>query len=443
MKFEQNVAMQQYKGSRIGWTSATAIVVANMVGTGVFTSLGFQLEAIQNTWSILGLWIIGGLISMFGAFSYAEIGTRLPRSGGEYHFLSKMYHPFVGYLSGWVSLTVGFSAPIALAAMALAAYTATVVPTIHPRQMAVGVIVVLSVVHSFNIRSSSRFQNISTLFKLLLIIGIILLGICFPNPDNALIWDDSWQDEIWMPVYAVALVYVTYSYSGWNAAAYIVEEIRAPQRNLPRALILGTLVVSILYVLLQLAFLQQAPLDLLKGQVEIGHIAADHMFGPRGGKVISLFISLFLVSGISAMIWVGPRVTRAMAADYQIWRMLAKDNQAGIPIYAIWLQTLISVIMIITGSFQEVLLYSGFVLQIFTALTVAGLFILRRRQPEAKAYKSPFYPWIQIIYLVVSIWVLVYLLIDQPRESLLGLVNVGIGAVSYFWSLRYTRLSNS
>lgn len=434
--------MQYYKGSKISWWSATAIVVANMVGTGVFTSLGFQLEAIQNTWSILALWIIGGVVSLFGAFTYAEIGTRLPRSGGEYHFLSDIYHPFVGYLSGWVSLTVGFSAPIALAAMAMAAYTSMVVTFITPMQMAVGTILVLTVVHSFNIRSSSVFQNVATLFKLVLILAIIILGLSMPNTEHSLDWSAGWKEEIWLPVFAVALVYVTYSYSGWNAAAYIVEEIKSPAKNLPRALIWGTLVVSILYVLLQLAFLSQAPLSLLKGQVEVGHIVAEHMFGKHGGNIISVLIAFFLISGISAMIWVGPRVTRAMADDYAIWRFLAKDNNDGIPIFAIWLQAGISVFMIITGSFKEVLLYSGFVLQIFTALTVAGLFILRKREPKKGAYQSPFYPYIQIIYLAISIWILAYLMYDQPRESLLGLVNVGIGAVSYFWSIRYTAINS-
>ena len=166
------------------------------------------------------------------------------------------------------------------------------------------------------------------------------------------------------------------------------------------------------------------------------------MFGKHGGNIISILIAFFLISGISAMIWVGPRVTRAMADDYAIWRFLAKDNKDGIPIFAIWLQTGISVFMIITGSFKEVLLYSGFVLQIFTALTVAGLFILRKREAKEGTYQSPFYPWIQIIYLAISIWILAYLMYDQPRESLLGLVNVGIGAVSYFWSMRYAAMNS-
>jgi APA family basic amino acid/polyamine antiporter len=418
---------------KIGWPSATALVIANMVGTGVFTTLGFQLEAIENTWSIVLLWGIGGLISLFGAFSYAEIGTRLPKSGGEYHFLSVIFHPFLGYLSGWVSFTVGFAAPIALAAMAMGAYLYQLLP-LAPMLFAILIIVITSAVHSFSLRHSSSFQNIFTLFKVILILVLIIAGFLLVPESNAINWDNSWTTEIWLPGYAVALVYVTYSYTGWNAAAYIVTEIDTPRRNLPRALIGGTLLVSLFYVLLQLAFLNQAPVEALKGRVEVGQVAAVYMFGEQGGRIISLCIALLLISGISAMIWVGPRVTRAMADDYRIWYFLAKDNKSGVPVRAIWLQAAISIFMIITGSFEQVLIYSGFILQVFTTLTVTGLLVLRHRDPKHNAYKSPFFPWIQIIYVGISCWILVFLLIDKPLESLLGLSNLLVGGVSYFWS---------
>jgi APA family basic amino acid/polyamine antiporter len=165
--------MQEKK--KIGWFSASSLVVANMIGTGVFTTLGFQLENIQNSWSVLALWSLGGLISLFGAFSYAELGTHLPRSGGEYHFLSKLYHPFLGYLSGWVSLTVGFAAPVALAAMALGAYTYRFLP-MSPVWIAGITVLVLSLVHSYNLRQSSTFQNSFTLAKIILIIILVVLG---------------------------------------------------------------------------------------------------------------------------------------------------------------------------------------------------------------------------------------------------------------------------
>ncbi|MEN0004721.1 MAG: amino acid permease [Bacteroidota bacterium] len=427
---------------KIGWWSATAIVIANMVGTGVFTTLGFQLEAITNTWSIALIWGLGGVISLFGAFAYAEIGTRLPKSGGEYYFLSTIFHPFVGYLSGWVSITVGFAAPIALAAMAMGAYLQKLLH-IPPLYFAILVILLTSSIHSISLSYSSRFQNVLTLFKIVLMLGLIFFGFWFTPSSNALILDDGWQEEIWLPTYAVALVYVVYSYSGWNAAAYIVGEIEAPARNLPRALVGGTLLVSILYILLQITFLRQAPLEALQGKVEVGQIVAEHMFGERGGQLVSLCIGLLLIAGISAMIWVGPRVTRAMSDDYKIWRFLAIDNANGVPVRAIWLQAAISIFMIVTSSFEQVLIYSGFILQLFTTLTVIGLFILRKQKTlsQEHIYRSPWHPWLALVYIAISCWILIFLVIDKPMESLLGLSNLFVGALSYFWSKRSEHLS--
>ena len=422
-----------YRQSRpkIGWVSAGAIVIANIVGTGVFTSLGLQLQSIQNTWSILILWILGGLISLFGAFSYAELGTHLPKSGGEYYFLSKIYHPFLGYLSGWVSLTVGFAAPIALAAMAMGAYMDKFVP-IDASLIAVFAIVFLTLIHSINIKQSSRFQNLFTLLKLLLIGGMILSAFIIPSPDNAIDFSSTWKAELLSPAFAIALVYVTYSYSGWNAAAYIIEEIKEPKKNLPRALIGGTALVSVLYVLLQYTFLREAPMEALVGKIEIGQVVAEYMFGWEGGRWVSFLISLLLISSISAMVWVGPRVTRAMANDYRLWQFLATDNKNGIPVRAIWFQTFISVLLIVTGSFEQVFLYSGFILQVFTTFTIAGVIILRiRMRGEGTGYKSPGYPVLQIVYLLVSFWILIFLLYDKPQESLLGFVNLALGALTF------------
>ena len=368
--------MHQANERKIGWWSAAAIVVANMVGTGVFTSLGLQLQSLSNPLSITLLWSLGGLISLFGAFSYAELGTKLPRSGGEYYFLSKIYHPFIGYLSGWVSLTVGFAASVALAAMAMGAYLGKFL-WFSPQWVAIGAIIAISLAHSVSIRTSSHFQNTFTALKLLLILFLIIACFVMPGADTYSDTRAAIGIEITHPAFAISLVYVIYAFSGWNAAAYIVEEIKEPKRNLPKALIGGTLLVSVLYILLQVGFLRQASIEQLQGKVEVGQVVAELMFGKVGGQFISFFIALFLVSSISAMVWVGPRVMRAMANDYEIWHFLAQDNERGIPVRAVWLQALISIFMIATSSFEQVLLYSGFVLQLFTTAAVAGVFVMR------------------------------------------------------------------
>ncbi|MEL6833201.1 MAG: APC family permease [Bacteroidota bacterium] len=434
------------KQTKIGWATAAAIVVANMVGTGVFTTLGLQLSSLEHVSIIILLWVVGGLVALCGAFTYAEIATRLPKSGGEYHFLSRIYHPFLGYLSGWVSITVGFAAAIALAAMAIGSYVATFLGWSGSSVATVSILLV-ALVHSFDIRQSSRFQNILTGLKVLLVLILIISGLLLPAAaDNALVLSETFRfrfTDVWQPVVAVSLVYVIYAFSGWNAAAYLTEEIRNPRRNLPRALLGGTILVSVLFFLLQVAFLRQAPADLLAGKVEVGQVVASLMFGETGGRIISFLIAGLLIAGISAMIWVGSRVTRAMAGDYQMWQYFARDNQRGVPVRAIWLQAAISVFLVSTSSFEQVLLYSGFVLQLFTILTVLGLFRLRRQQiGDEVAWRSPMFPWVQFIFLFFNVIVLCFLLIDKPFESLLGLLNLVAGAMSFAWEKwRYEPIS--
>lgn len=418
--------------TKIGTWSAGALVVANMIGTGVFTSLGFQLQDTPNTWSILILWIIGGLVALAGAFSYAESGAYFKRSGGEYHYLSELFHPLIGYLSGWISLTVGFAAPIALAAMALAAYVevALDVSAVYPAIMAV---VLASLVHSFSIRQSSNVQNLVTAMKLILIFGFIMVGLFYSYPENALDWSNSWTLEIAKPEFAVSLVYVTYAYTGWNAAAYIVEEIRNPARQLPHGLILGTLLVTLMYVVIQLVFLKNASSEQLTGQLEIGQIVAVNIFGDKAGQQLSLVIALFLFSSISAMVWVGPRVSQIMAEDYRIWSFLRSKSKNGIPLRAIWFQSLLSVLMILTGTFEQILIFCGFTLQLSSALTVAGSFVLRKKG-HLLPFRNPFHPWLTMVFLAVSAWILIFLLIAQPVETGIGLGITALGILTYYIS---------
>ncbi len=414
----------------IGVYTATAIVVANMIGAGIFTSLGFQLVETQNSWSILVLWSLGALMALCGALSYAELGTYWMRSGGEYNFLSRAFHPILGYLSGWVSLTIGFSAPVALAAMALGEYVA---PYLKISEMGLAIISILTIscIHSISLKRSSLLQNVTTSLKVILILVLIYFGLTLVPESTALLLDESWKDEILLPAFAVSFVYVTFSYSGWNAAAYIVDEIRDARKNLPIALLLGTVVVSLLYLLLNFVFLYQNPLETIQGELEIGQITAISLFGQEGGKLISFAIALMLISSISAMIWAGPRVTQVMGEDHKLWGWFAKKTSNQIPLKAIWLQTLITLFLVVTGTFEQVLIYSGFILQLFAAFTVAGVFVVRGKKDNSKHYKSPWFPIPQLVFLVFSFWVLAYLFVAQPLESSLGLLNILIGFIVY------------
>ena len=419
---------------KIGWKTAAALVISSMIGTGVFTSLGFQLVDIQNTWSIVLLWVLGGVFALIGAFTYAELGTNFDESGGDYIFLSKLMHPLVGYVYAWVSLTVGFTAPIAISVMAMKSYLNPINPTIFNDWFGVAVILILAAMHSVSIGQSGKFHNISTGIKIGFILILIILGFSFvPVQEGAIDLSSSWQDEILLPGFAVALLYVTYAYTGWNSAAYIVDEIKDPRRNLPKALLIGTAFVTILYVLVQVVFLKHASVDQLSGKVEVASIAFKNLFGTEGGNWVSYFIAIQLIATISGYLWIGSRITFAMAKDHSLWSKIAVKNKNGIPVRALWLQAIIAILLTLTGTFEEVLLYASFVLQLMGTLTVASIFWLKGRKG---AYKSPFKPLLQIAFIIFSIWILGYMLFERPKESAIGLLFILSGVLTYFMSKR-------
>lgn len=416
---------------KISIYTAAAIVVANMIGTGVFTSVGFQLQSVQNTWSILLLWVVGGILALFGAFAYAELGTHFKESGGDYIYLSRVFHPLLGYLSAWAGLTVGFSAPVALAAMAFTKYLAPF-GLQNNIWLAIAIIILVGLMHSFTIRHSSRFQNISTIVKVAFIVTLIIIGFFIQSQDaGALLFDNSWQQDIVKPGFAVSMVYVAFAYTGWNAAAYVVDEIDNPAVNLPKALIGSTVFVAIVYVLFQLVLLRNATVVQLAGKEEVTFIAFDNLLGTTGGKWVSIFIAIQLIATISSYLWVGPRVTWAMAKEHKLWAALAKKNKHGIPVTAVWFHVMIAVALALTGSFEKILVYAGFVLQLMSSLTVATSLFLNNK--NSVGYKSPFKPVLQIIFLLFNAWVLVFTLIDRPLESFVGLGILLVGLVIYFF----------
>ncbi|MCY4217501.1 MAG: amino acid permease [Flavobacteriaceae bacterium] len=418
--------------NKIGWKTAVGLVISNMIGTGVFTSLGYQLVDVQNTWSIVFIWIIGGLLALIGAFTYAELGTNFDESGGDYIFLSKLLHPLAGYLYAWISVTVGFTAPIAISVMAMKSYLNPINPAIFNDWFGIFIILALAAVHSFSVGQSGKFQNISTIVKLAFVLILIAVGFYFiPTVDTALNFTNSWKSELWLPGFAISLLYVTYAYTGWNAAAYIVEEIRDPRRNLPKALLTGTILVTVFYVLLQIVFLRHASVNQMSGKVEIAFISFTNLLGPSGGRWISYFIAIQLIATVSGYLWIGSRITSAMAKDYSLWKPIGIKNKNTIPVRALWLQALISVILVITGTFEQVLLYASFVLQLMGTLTVTSIFWLKGRK---EAFKSPLKPFLQIAFILFSIWILSYMLYERPHESLIGLLFVGTGLITYFIS---------
>jgi len=418
---------------KIGAVTATNLVIANIIGTGVFTSLGFQAIDIQSGFSLLLLWVVGGLFALCGALCYGELGAAMPRSGGEYRYLSEIYHPAIGFLSGWISVAVGFAAPIALAAMAFGKYTAQILPGLSPVGLAVTVTIAIALVHAQNLKLGSVFQNVTTVLKVAIIVIFILAGLLLADP-QPLGFAPSAADlgTIASAPFAVSLVYVTYAYSGWNAAVYLASEIDEPARNLPKSLFVGTAIVTVLYVLLNFVFLYSTPIADLAGELEVGYIAATNIFGRVGATLMGGAISFGLISSISSMTWAGPRVTQAIGEDFPLFAQLAATNGAGVPRRAIFLQLAISLALIVSSSFEAVLTYLGFTLTLSSFVTVLGVFVDRARHPErSRPYKTWGYPVVPVIFLAIALWILVFVFRGSPIESGIGLATVAVGLPLY------------
>ncbi len=432
------------KPAKFGLSTATALVIANMVGTGVFTSLGFQVAGLSSGLALLMLWGLGGLIALLGALTYSEAGVLFPRSGGEYHYLTQMYHPAVGFMAGWISFLVGFAAPVAAAAMALGRYAGSALalperpaglPFLSASSwIAIAVIAAVTAVHSLDKVVGARFQNVITAFKVVFIFVLIGLGLLLGKPAGLSFAAGAaaWKD-ILSPAFAVSMYFVTFAYSGWNAAAYVAGEIREPQKNLPRSLITGTLFVVFAYVLLNFVFLYTVPLAELAGKVEVGYIFAGRVFGSQGGRIMGGLIAFLLLSSISAMIIAGPRLSKVLGEDYRIFRGLARVTRKDIPAAAIIVQGLISVLYVITATFDQVIVFVGFTLNVFTFLTVLGVMILRRKRPDMpRPYKTIGYPVVPALFLLIQAYILVYGLLYRPKESLAGIAITLLGLVVYY-----------
>jgi APA family basic amino acid/polyamine antiporter len=420
-------------GPNVSVIVATAIVVADMVGVGVFTSLGFQLKDIPSGFSILLLWTTGGIVALCGALSYSELGAMFPRSSGEYNFLSRAFHPSLGFLAGWVSATVGFAAPVALAAMAFGEYGKSLLPNGSPLALALAVVWLVSLVQLSGIRHSGIFQLISTILKVVLILAFLAAGFAIGTP-QPISFAPSSSDfaHVTSGSFAIGLVFVMYSFSGWNAATYIIGEMRLPQRNLPRALLAGTLIVLMLYVALNAVFLHTTPIDKLSGQLDVARVAGSYIFGDIGGRIVGAMICLGLVSSISAMMWIGPRVMMTMGEDIPALRIFARKSPQGAPAYAILFQLAVANLMLFTRSFEAVLDFIQFALLFCSFFTVLGVIKLRITQPDfRRPYRAWGYPLTSLVFLLATAFMMYHLVTERPLQSFLGTLIMLSGLLIY------------
>lgn len=419
------------------WTG-TLLIVASMVGTGVFTTTGLLLSNIHSIPAVLVCWAGGGLLALAGALSYAELAGALRENGGEFLFLSRIYHPMLGFVAGTVSLVVGFSAPIAASALAFSLYVRKVFPSAPGDLLAVLVVVGLATVHAWRVREGGRFQNAFTAAKVLLIAVFVLAGCWSMDMDRIAVMPRvGLAEAVFSPAFAVGLVLVSFAYTGWGASIYIAGEIENPQRNLPVSLVAGTSIVTILYLGLNFVFLGAVPVENLSGVVEVGHVAAVGLFGEASARAFSAMIAVGLISTIGAYVMTGPRVYEAMGETFSRLKFLAGRMPGRGPVPAILLQTGAALLMMTAPGFEALLTYIGFTLSIFAGLTVLGVFVLRAREPDLpRPYRVWGYPVTPLFFVAVTAWTIWHSITERPSIALAGFGTLAAACLLYVWSTR-------
>lgn len=427
---------------------ATAFVVTNMIGTGIFTVPAFVRAATGNGLTALLVWALGGGLALCGAFCYAELSTRMPEAGGEYQYLSRVFSPLWGFVSGWISFLAGFSAAIAAAALGAAAYASSlfgwsnehvVIPELGitlGSLIAAGLILLLALFHSLGVRPGGRLQTVIagtvTAGIVLLIVGGFLTG----SGDWRGVVADGGGGGIWW----IALIQVSFAYSGWNAAAYLAGEVRDPRRTLPWALIGGTAVVSLLYLGLNLLFLYAVPAEDWTPTIAIGKVAAERLFGARGSLAISAIITVTILGSVSAMTAAGPRVYYAMSRDGlapALFGRLAKTQ--GVPTVSIFVQALVSIILVLTGEFETLLIYIGSALSLIAALTVTAVWFIRRNGTNEGVFLTPGYPVTPAIFLGLELTAFLLGLKERPIPTGAALLTIVMGMGVYLVTRRKAR----
>jgi APA family basic amino acid/polyamine antiporter len=440
---------------KLGLFPATNIVVANMIGAGIFTTSGLLMAELHNPLLMVILWAVGGIIALCGALSYGELGAAMPGAGGEYLFLSRLYSPIYGFLSGWVSFIVGFSAPIAASALGFSEYFTRAIPglgdwmnangimglAVTKKALAVSVILIFTFIHYRGIKYGARIQNALTILKILLIVILLVGGFSsergdFSNFHSARTVGSGLAG--WKTV-GLSLMWIMFAYSGWNASTYLGAEIKNPKRNLPGSLIYGTLIVMVLYIGINILYVYGINPESMKGVISVGGLAMGNLFGKSAEILFSILIAFALFSSLSAFIIIGPRVYYSMAKDGLFFKSAAKIHKRfQVPSNSILMQALIAVVLVLSGTFEQVLTYMGFALGIFPVLSVIGIWKLRKTHPEALKIKG--FPIPQIIYITAGLMILVLAFMQSPLESSIALLTVAVGIPAYYL---FKRNSNS
>jgi basic amino acid/polyamine antiporter, APA family len=426
---------------RIGLFPASNLVIANMIGAGIFTTSGLLIGELGDPVVMLVLWLAGGVLALCGALCYGALGASMPRAGGEYVYLGELYHPLLGFLTGWVSFLVGFSAPLAASSLGFSEYLSQAFPplvgwgdpALLKKALAILIMGALGAVHLRGMELGALVQNWLTMGKVLLILALILAGFTVgqgsfgnlgagqPLPPGPAGWKTA----------GLSLMWIMFAYSGWNASAYIGSEIRDPQRTLPRSLLVGTGLVTLLYLGLNLLFVYAIPPGDMGGVIAVGGLAASRLFGRPFEALFSGLIAFALLSAISALIVLGPRVYYAMARDGHFFRFAGRVHPVfRVPTWSIVLQCTLASLMVATGTFDQILTYMGFCLGIFPIVAVLGVFKLARA--HGGTVRIPGHPFPAIIFTAGTGLMLILAYLERPAESTIALATVGLGVPAFF-----------
>ena len=408
-------------GRQLSLRSATFLVVANMVGVGVFTTSGFALQDLGSRWLVLLAWLLGGGLALCGALSYGALALRFPHSGGEYEFLRRTLHPAAGAAAGLVSMLAGFSAPIAMAAQTLEIYGSRLLGVTAPTLPWAGSVIVVScaLLHGRSTLGGAKLQDAIVLAKLALAAVFLVCAVRLfgqPTTTDAAVTATPWRGL------AVSMPWIALAYSGWNAATYVAAEVHEPRRTVPRAMLLGTLLVTALYLLLNAVFLWSVPAAELLGKPEVAAIAAAALLGRPGELLVTATVVLALLTSITGMTMVGPRVYARMAEDGVLPRAFA--SAAGQPPRrSIALQAVLALVFLWVASLQELMSYIGWTLSVSAAATVFGLLRQRRREGAA-AVPCWGWPWVPLSFLGVVTWFAIGSVVAAPRQAALGCLTL-------------------
>jgi len=422
----------------LGWFSGALVVAANMVGIGVFTTAGYMLGALGSPPAVLLAWMVGGVAALCGALCYAELGAALPRNGGEFQLLSRIYHPLVGLTAGWTALVVGFAAPLAFYAHVFGTYLHGLWPRCPALAGGLLLLAFVTLQRSLHVAQGTLWHNTLTIVRLMLVGGLALAGLLWGDPSR--LWpanSPALSQSVWQSAFAVQLVYVSFAYSGWNASAYLLAEFHQPQRDMPRAVLLGTGLVMLLYVGLNAGFLMAAPAGFLTNQEDVAKRATEALFGPGAARGVAALIALGLVTTASSNLLAGSRVSQSIGSLYPPLRCLDWQSGARSPLLAILLQSTMALLLLVTATFDGLMSYIGLTLSLSAMATVAGLFVLRRHAPNlSRPYRCWGYPLTPLIFLALEGWMVVHTLKEKPVAAYwsLATIAIGLGVALVVWT---------